>query len=243
MCSDEVKGRIHSFETFGAADGPGIRFVIFLQGCPLRCKFCQNRDTIPLRGGSEYTVAEVIEKALKCKPYMRASGNGGITVSGGEPLIQPEFVTKLFCEAHKNGMTTCLDTSGCVHITDSIRELLDHTDTVLLDIKHIDDEKCKKLIGMSNRNELRFARYLSDRGIDMWIRQVLIPGYTDNKEDLIKTRKFIDTLKTVKKVEVLPYHSLGKDKWYKLGLTYPLEGVPIPTDEQIKEARDILEKK
>ena len=173
---------------------------------------------------------------------MRASGNGGITVSGGEPLLQPEFVTELCKEAHKNGMTTCLDTSGCVHITDTIRELLEHTDTVLLDIKHIDDEKCKSLIGVSNKSELRFARYLSDRGIDIWIRQVLIPGYTDDREDLINTRKFIDTLKTVKKVEVLPYHNLGKDKWYKLGLTYPLEGVKTPTNEQIKEAEDILKK-
>ena len=240
--SGELRGRIHSFETFGAADGPGIRFIVFLQGCHLRCKFCQNRDTVPLKGGTEYTVSEVMEKALKCKPYMVASKEGGITVSGGEPLLQPEFVRELFIKAHENGMTTCLDTSGCLHLTDTIKEVLRHTDTVLLDIKHIVDDKCRALIGNSNKNELEFARYLSDNGIDMWIRQVLVPGYTDSIEDLVATRKFIDTLKTVKKVEVLPYHDMGKHKWYDMGITYPLEGVRTPTEEEIQKAKDILEK-
>lgn len=239
---ENIKGRIHSFETFGAVDGPGIRFIIFMQGCPLRCKYCHNRDTWDTKGGTEYTVDEVIEKALRCKPYMDASIGGGITVSGGEPLLQAKFVTKLFKGAHKKGMTTCLDTSGNFYIDQDIKELLNETDTVLLDIKHIDDEKCRKLTGFSNVNELNFAKYLSEHGIKMWIRQVLVPGYTDNVEDLKKTRAFIDTLKTVEKVEVIPYHDFGKDKWTKLGLKYPLEGVKAPTEDKIKVAKDILEK-
>ena len=240
---EEIKGRIHSFESFGAVDGPGIRYIIFMQGCPLRCKYCHNRDTWNINEGTEYNVSEVINKALKCKPYMLASEGGGITVSGGEPLLQAKFVTELFKEAHKNGITTCLDTAGSLVINDQIKELLKHTDTVLLDIKHIDEEKAKELTGMSNKNELEFAKYLSDNGIDMWIRQVLVPGYTDDVEDLKKTREFIDTLKTVKKVEVLPYHSFGKNKWTDMGYEYPLEGVEMPTKEQIKIAEEILVKK
>ncbi len=243
MEKSELKGRVHSFETFGAVDGPGIRFVVFMQGCPLRCKYCQNRDTWDLKGGTEYTVDEIIEKAKRCKPYMDATENGGITVSGGEPLLQAKFVTELFKEAHRFGMTTCLDTSGNFCIDDEIEELLKHTDYVLLDIKHIDADKCKKLTGFSNVNELDFARYLSSHKIKIWIRQVLVPGLTDDREDLIKTRKFIDSLKTVERVEVLPYHDLGKSKWIDLGLKYPLEGVPCPTAEQIKVAKEILEKR
>ena len=237
---EEIKGRIHSFETFGAADGPGIRFIVFMQGCPLKCKYCHNRDTWNIEDGKEYTVEEVIKRALKCKTYMDASNGGGITVSGGEPLLQAKFVTELFKEAHKNGMTTCLDTAGSLEVNDQIEELLEQTDTVLLDIKHIDEQKAIELTGMSNKNELEFAKYLSNNGIDMWIRQVLVPGYTDDEEDLKKTRKFIDTLKTVKKVEVLPYHDYGKGKWLELGLEYPLENVKMPSEEQIKKAEEIL---
>ncbi len=241
MDKSKLKGRVHSFETFGAVDGPGIRFVVFMQGCALRCKYCHNRDTWDIRGGSEYTVEEIIEKALRCKPYMDATDNGGITVSGGEPLLQAGFVTELFKAAHKAGMTTCLDTSGNYYIDEEIEELLRHTDYVLLDIKHIDAEKCRKLTGFSNVNELDFARYLSSHKIKIWIRQVLVPGYTDDEQDLIKTRQFIDTLKTVERVEVLPYHDYGRDKWTGLGLKYPLEGVKTPTREELEKARKILE--
>ena len=240
---EEIKGRIHSFETFGAVDGPGIRFIVFMQGCPLRCKYCHNRDTWDPNAGEEYTVQEVMEKAIKCKPYMIASEGGGITASGGEPLLQAKFVTELFKEAHKNGMTTCLDTAGSIAINDQIKELLSYTDTVLLDIKHIDEKKAIDLTGFSNKNELEFAKYLSDKGIDMWIRQVLVPGYTDDENDLKRTREFIDTLKTVKKVEVLPYHDFGKNKWTEMGFVYPLEGVKIPTKEQVNKAEEILVKK
>ena len=240
MSEDQLTGRIHSFETLGAVDGPGIRFIVFMQGCPLKCKYCHNRDTWDCNSGTKYTVQEVINKLMRCKPYIDASKDGGITVSGGEPLLQIDFVTKIFEEAHKLGMNTCLDTAGSIAINDKIKKLLAITDTVLLDIKHIDEEKSIDLTGVSNKNELDFARYLSDNGIDIWVRQVLIPGYTDNKEDLIKTRKFIDTLKTVKKVEVLPYHDFGKHKWIEMGLEYPLEGVPRPTEEQMEKAKKIL---
>jgi pyruvate formate lyase activating enzyme len=235
-----MKGRVHSFESFGAVDGPGIRFIVFLQGCHLQCKYCHNRDTWSEEVGTWYETDEVIEKALRVKPYMDFSKGGGITASGGEPLLQVPFVTELFQKAKENGMTTCLDTSGSVEITDDVKKLLSLTDTVLLDIKHIDEEKCIKLTGHSNKNELAFARYLSDNGIDMWIRQVLVPTYTDDENDLKRTREFIDTLKTVKRVEVLPYHDFGKSKWIDMGLAYPLEGVPIPTNEQVDKARKIL---
>ena len=237
---EEIKGKIHSFESLGAVDGPGIRYIIFMQGCPLKCKYCHNRDTWDINDGTEYSVSEVIEKALKCKPYMVASKGGGITVSGGEPLLQAKFVTELFKEAHKNGMTTCLDTAGSIAINDQIKELLSLTDTVLLDIKHIDEKKAIDLTGLSNKNELEFAKYLSDNGIDIWIRQVLVPGYTDNEDDLKRTKEFINTLKTVKKIEVLPYHDFGKNKWIELGYEYPLEGVRIPNNEEIKKAEKIL---
>lgn len=174
---EEIKGRVHSFETFGAVDGPGIRFVVFMQGCPLRCKYCHNRDTWDIKKGEEYTVSQIISKAKRCKPYMDASERGGITVSGGEPLLQAKFVTELFKEAHKNGMTTCLDTSGNMYIDEDVKALLKVTDIVLLDIKHIDEEKCRKLTGFSNVNELNFAKYLSEKGIKMWIRQVLVPRF------------------------------------------------------------------
>ena len=240
MSEEQLIGRIHSFETLGAVDGPGIRFIVFMQGCPLKCKYCHNRDTWDCNRGTKYTIQDVIKKLMRCKPYIDASKDGGITVSGGEPLLQVDFVTALFEEAHKLGMSTCLDTAGSIAINDKIKKLLSITDTVLLDIKHIDDKKAIDLTGVSNKNELDFAKYLSDNEIDIWIRQVLVPGYTDNAEDLIKTRKFIDSLKTVKKVEVLPYHDFGKQKWIEMGLEYPLEGVPRPTEEQIEKAKKIL---
>ena len=170
MSEEQLTGKIHSFETLGAVDGPGIRFIVFMQGCPLRCKYCQNRDTWDRNEGTKYSVDQVIKKILRCKPYIEASKDGGITVSGGEPLLQPDFVLELFKEVHKLGMSTCLDTSGNLPLTDKIKNVLEETDTVLLDIKHIDNEKSINLVGVSNKNELEFAKYVSDNGIDMWIR-------------------------------------------------------------------------
>ena len=238
----ELKGNVHSFESMGAVDGPGIRFIVFMQGCKLHCKYCQNRDTWSEDINKEYSVQEVVEKAIRTKPYMDSTG-GGVTVSGGEPLLQSDFLLELFKELKKQNISTCIDTAGSVVITNTIKELLKFTDLVLLDIKHINDEKCIELTGFSNKNELDFARYCSENDIPMWIRQVLVPEYTDDIKDLKQTRKFIDTLKNVKKVEILPYHNLGKQKWLNLGLKYPLENTRIPTNEEIKKAEEILVKR
>ena len=231
--------RIHSMESFGTVDGPGIRFVLFLQGCHLKCKYCHNRDTWDIKGGEEKTLEEIIEKIKNYKNYITISG-GGVTVTGGEPLLQVKFLIELFKELKKENIHTCIDTSGMVNITDDIKELLQYTDLVLLDIKHIDDEKCKNLVGVSNKKELEFARYLSHNNIKMWIRQVLVPGYTDDEKDLQKLKEFIGTLKTVEKVQILKYHNLGKHKWEKMGLRYELEGVREATIEDEERAKKIL---
>lgn len=233
-------GKIHSIETFGTVDGPGIRFVLFMQGCTLKCKFCHNRDTWEIHSGDEYTVFELIDQILRYKTYMDNSG-GGVTVSGGEPLLQTDFLIDLFRRLKKHKIHTAIDTSGIIPINDNIKELLSLTDLVLLDIKHIDNEKCIDLTGFSNKNTLNFARYLSDNNIPIWIRQVLVPGITDDAEDLKKLKVFIDSLNSVKRVEILPYHDMGKFKWKELGEIYPLENTPLPTKEQIDKAKAILE--
>ncbi len=236
---EQIKGRIHSFESFGTVDGPGIRYVVFMQGCPLKCKFCHNRDTWEINAGEEYSVKEVVDKILRAKPFIDES-NGGVTISGGEPLLQADFLIELFKKLKENNIHTAIDTAGSLALNNTIKELLKYTDLVLLDIKHIDEKKCIDLTGLSNKNELDLAKYLSSINKPMWIRQVLVPGITDDKFDLIKTREFINDLKTVEKVEVLPYHNLGKQKWIELGLEYPLENTPIPTREQVKQAEEIL---
>lgn len=231
--------RIHSFESFGAVDGPGIRFVIFMQGCSLKCKYCHNRDTWSLNSGMEYTVQELISKISRYKNYFEVTG-GGITVSGGEPLLQLLFLIDFFTELKKLGIHTAVDTSGSFSITDDLKKLIDLTDLFLLDIKCINDEICKDLTGFSNQRELEFARYLSKNNKDMWIRQVLIPGITDNEDDLKNLKNFISELNTVKKVEILPYHDLGKYKWQKLGCPYELEGVPSATSKDVNRSKQIL---
>ena len=232
--------KVHSIESFGTVDGPGIRFVLFLQGCNLQCKYCHNRDTWDINGGEYKSLDEIVEKIKKYKNYIIPSG-GGITVTGGEPLLQVKFLIELFKKMKQEGITTCIDTSGMVNITQDIKELLQYTDLVLLDIKHIDDEKCKKLVGTSNKKELEFAKYLSENNIKMWIRQVIVPGYTDDEKDLIRLKEFIKTLKTVEKVQLLPYHDMGKFKWEKLGQKYELENVRQANDDDIKRAKKILE--
>ena len=232
--------KVHSIESFGTVDGPGIRFVLFLQGCHLQCKYCHNRDTWDINGGEYKSLDEIVEKIKKYKNYIIPSG-GGITVTGGEPLLQVKFLIELFKKVKQEGITTCIDTSGMVNITTDIKELLQYTDLVLLDIKHIDDEKCKQLVGTSNKKEIEFAKYLSENNIKMWIRQVIVPGYTDNENDLIKLKEFLKTLKTVEKVQLLPYHDMGKFKWEKLGQKYELENVRQANDDDIKRAKEILE--
>lgn len=244
-----MDAKIHSIETFGLVDGPGVRYVLFLQGCNMRCKYCHNPETWSF-DDAKFTVSakDAFNKAYKYKNYWRKNGkpNGGITVSGGEPLLQIDFVTEFFKLAKEKGVHTTLDSSGSAFTREEpffskFNELLKYTDLVMLDIKHIDDEEHKKLTGHTNKNILDCARYLSEQGIPMWIRHVLVPGITDNDEYLKKTREFIDTLDTVMKVEVLPYHTLGEYKWKELGIPYKLEGVEPPTEERIQNAKKILE--
>lgn len=231
--------KVHSIESFGTVDGPGIRFVLFLQGCHLQCKYCHNRDTWDINGGEYRTLDDILEKIRRYKNYMILSG-GGVTVTGGEPLLQVKFLIELFKKLKAEGIHTCIDTSGIVAITDDIKEVLKYTDLVLLDIKHIDDEKCKKLVGVSNKRELEFAQYLSENNIKIWIRQVLVPGYTDDEQDLLKLKKFIKSLKTVENIQILPYHNMGKYKWEKLGLKYELENVRQANQDDVDRAKKIL---
>ena len=230
--------KIHSIESFGTVDGPGIRFVLFLQGCHLQCKYCHNRDTWNMNGGEYKSLDDIFEKIMKYKNYIYP--NGGVTVTGGEPLLQVKFLIKLFEKLKKENIHTCVDTSGMVALTPDIKRLLSLTDLVLLDIKHIDSEKCKNLVCSGNEKELAFAHYLSENNIHMWIRQVLVPGYTDDEQDLLKLKNFIDSLNTVDKVEVLPYHDMGRYKWEKLGLKYELDGVRVANDDDVKRAKKIL---
>lgn len=235
----ELYGSVHSFETFGTVDGPGIRFVVFMQGCPLRCLYCHNRDTWDPSGGKQYTVDEIIDQVSKYMNYIKASG-GGITVTGGEPVLQADFVAELFKRCREIGVHTALDTSGFADIG-RVRELLSYTDLILLDIKHAVEEKHRTITGVGNEKIRNFARYAAQNGIPIWIRYVLVPGYTDGEEDLRPAAEFIRQLDTVEKIEVLPYHSMGAFKWEKLGQKYPLEGVESPTEEQVKRAKEILE--
>lgn len=231
--------RIHSIESFGTVDGPGIRFVIFMQGCALKCKYCHNRDTWDINGGNLTSVDELLDKIERYKAYILPSG-GGVTVTGGEPLLQAKFLITLFKELKKRKIPTAIDTSGMVDITEDIKELLSLTDLVLLDIKHINNEKCKDLVGFSNKKELEFARYLNDNNIPVWIRQVIVPGITDDENDLKELKNFINSLSNVQKVELMPYHELGKFKWENLGFDYQLDGVPAATNEDIERVKRIL---
>lgn len=231
--------RIHSIESFGTVDGPGIRFVVFMQGCALKCKYCHNRDTWDINAGNLMSVDELLDKIERYKAYILPSG-GGVTVTGGEPLLQAKFLITLFRELRKRNIPTAIDTSGMVDITEDIKELLSLTDLVLLDIKHINDEKCKDLVGFSNKKELEFAKYLNDNNIPVWIRQVIVPGITDDENDLKELKNFINSLSNVQKVELMPYHELGKFKWENLGFDYQLDGVPSATSEDIEKVKRIL---
>ena len=236
---NNLNARVHSVESFGTVDGPGIRFVLFLQGCPLKCKYCHNRDTWETHAGTVRTLTDILDEIKRYLPYFNTS-HGGVTVSGGEPLLQAKFVTELFKELHKLNIHVALDTAGSLPITKEIEDLLAVTDLVLLDIKHINNEKAINLTSHSNTNNLNFARYLDEHHIPMWIRQVIVPGYTDGEDDLKELKKFIDSLSNVTKVELLPYHNLGEYKWENLGEIYPLKDVMPPTEEQMNFAKKIL---
>ena len=231
-------GRIHSIETFGTVDGPGIRYIVFLQGCPLRCRYCHNRDTWDTTKGIVKSAEEIIQDVVKYKTYFDASG-GGLTLSGGEPTLQVEFSTALFRLAKEKNIHTCLDTSGYTEIS-KIKKLLEFTDLVLLDIKHTDPKTSTWLTGHDSNNAIKLARYLSERNIPIWLRHVLVPGVTDDKENIIALAKLIRSLTNIEKFEFLPYHTMGVYKWKELDGEYGLEGIREANERDIGEAKKLL---
>lgn len=235
-----IKGRIHSTESFGTVDGPGVRFVVFFQGCPFRCRYCHNPDTWDFSGGREATADELMKEYDSYKEFLKT---GGITATGGEPLAQPEFLAELFRLAKERGVHTCLDTSAGCYDPDShsrIDEALKYTDLVMLDIKHIDDEAHKQLTGHTNRNILAFAEHIRELGIPVWIRHVVVPGITDDRDELFRLGEYLATLKNIKALDVLPYHDMAKSKYEQLGIPYPLPDTPPLTKEQAIAAREII---
>ena len=238
-----LEGWVHSTETFGTADGPGIRYVLFLSGCPMRCQYCHNPDTWTTKDADWQTADEVLKKALRYKNYW--GEKGGITVSGGEPLLQIDFLIELFRKAKKNGVHTTLDTSGNPFTREEpyfskFNELMKYTDLLLLDIKLIDDKAHRELTGCTNENILDLARYLDEIGKPVWIRHVLVPERSDYDEYLIRLDEFLHSLHNVQRVEVLPYHTLGVFKWETLGIPYKLEGINPPTKERVENANKLL---
>lgn len=238
-----MKGYIHSTESFGTVDGPGIRYVIFMQGCPMRCKYCHNPDTWELNKGKVMEVDEILKEYQSYLPYLK---DGGITATGGEPLMQMDFIIELFEKAKEQGIHTCLDTSGITfHDSNSVQlekfnRLLKVTDLVLLDLKHIDSKMHLDLTGHPNDQILRFAAYLDEKQVPVWIRHVVVPTITDNKEYLEALGYFIGGLSNIKALDVLPYHDLGKVKYEEMGMEYPLSHIEPLANSQAEQARNII---
>ena len=240
-----MTGYIHSKESFGTVDGPGIRYVLFMQGCPMRCLYCHNPDTWEVGKGNKITPEEVLQEFNKNRSFYN---KGGITVTGGEPLLQVDFLTELFMKAKKNNIHTCIDTSGITYNPDNtayirkLDELMKYTDLIMLDIKHIDNESHKELTGKDNHRILEFAKYIESKKIPVWIRHIIVEGYTDKPEDLIKLGEFIGTLKNLKALDVLPYHTMGVNKYKELGIAYPLEGMEaLPMGKAVEAKKNILD--
>ena len=235
-----ILGNIHSIESCGTVDGPGIRFVVFTQGCPLRCQYCHNPDTWDYKGeANQMSADEILAQYEGVKEFC----GGGITVTGGEPLVQIDFVTELFKKAREKGIHTALDTSGLLFSkdnTEKMDELLKYTSLVLLDIKHIDEEEHKKLTKHSNKNILEFAKYLSDNKKPMWVRHVVVPNITLKEEYLTRLGEFLGTLQNIAALDVLPYHDMAIPKYENLGIEYPLKGVPPLSHEDAMKARNII---
>ncbi len=238
-----VKGYVHSTESFGTVDGPGIRFVIFLSGCPMRCLYCHNPDTWEMKSGREMTADEVLAEYDEVKTIIR---NGGITATGGEPLLQTEFLTELFSKAKARGIDTCIDTSGITFDAENQKriaetdDLMEVTDLVLLDIKHIDDTEHKKLTGHGNERVLNFLDYLSRKNKPVWIRHVVVPGITLNDKYLEQLGFEIGHYRNIKALDILPYHDMGKAKYAELNMEYPLKGTEPATKEQAHHAREVI---
>lgn len=238
-----MNGYIHSFETFGTVDGPGVRFVVFFQGCPMRCLYCHNPDTWNINDGQQYSAEEIIDKIKRNLPFYTS---GGITASGGEPMMQIDFLIELFELAKENNIHTCLDTSGAVYdssnmeLMEKIEKLSTLCDLVMLDIKHIDDDEHKKLTHHTNKNILEFAKFLDNRNVKLRIRHVIVPEITNKEEQLARLGKFLKDFKNIEKIEVLPYHTLGKAKYENMGMEYPLGDTPQLSDKDAKHALEII---
>ncbi len=239
-----MKGYIHSKESFGTVDGPGIRYVLFMQGCPMRCQYCHNPDTWEVGCGTEITVDEIISEYKKNESFYK---NGGITVTGGEPLLQVDFLIELFSAAKKKGIHTCIDTSGITYSPTNeeyiakLDKLMALTDLVMLDIKHIDAEKHKVVTGKDNKNILGFAKYLDEKKVPLWVRHVVVPTLTDDPEYHEKLGEFLGTLRNLKALDVLPYHTMGANKYEELGIEYPLKGIEaLPKSEAVKAKAAIM---
>lgn len=238
-----MQGRIHSLESFGTVDGPGTRFVVFVQGCPMRCAYCHNPDTWEMNAGTLMEPSYIIEQYERNKPFYKG---GGITVTGGEPLMQVDFLIDLFTLAKEKDIHTCIDTSGIAFNPENAKllEKLDHlmtlTDLVMLDIKHIDPEKHQELTAQSNTNILRFVHYLNEKNVDMWIRHVVVPGITDDEKYLFDLGYFIGQFKNLKALDVLPYHTMGESKYEKLGIPYKLKGVPAMDKTKLLEKKQAI---
>ena len=238
-----MKGYIHSIESFGTVDGPGLRFVVFFQGCPMRCQYCHNPDTWQPNTGTEMTVEDIMAKFRRNKSFYTS---GGITVTGGEPLLQIDFLTELFRQAKSEGVHTCIDTSGITYnpanqeYMKKLDILMEYTDLIMLDIKHIDEEKHRALTAQSNKNILEFVKYLDAKKIQLWVRHVVVPTVTDDPVYWEKLGRFMATVSNIKALDVLPYHTMGVKKYQELGIEYPLEGIPARDKELARKAREVI---
>ena len=238
-----MQGRIHSLESFGTVDGPGVRYVVFVQGCPMRCAYCHNPDTWAMNGGTMMEPSYIIEQYERNKGFYNG---GGLTVTGGEPLMQVDFLIDLFTLAKEKGIHTCIDSSGIAfkpgntEFIAKLDRLMKLTDLVMLDIKHINPDKHKELTSQPNDGILAFCSYLNDRNVDMWIRHVVVPGITDDEKYLFELGYFIGQFQNLKALDVLPYHTMGEAKYEKLGIDYKLKGVPAMDKEKVVEKKQII---
>ena len=233
-----MKGFIHSVETFGAVDGPGIRYVIFMQGCPIRCQYCHNPDTWKVCGGTKISISKIVKDI---KPYLNYIKNGGVTISGGEPLLQADFVYKLIKKLHKIGVSVAIDTAGSLPL-DKTKKAIDESDMLLLDIKALDDDVHKKVTGTSNKNMFETLNYCEKSNKPVWVRHVVVPGLTYDEEKLEELAKFLVNYKCVKNIELIGFHKMGEFKWKELCLDYKLYNTPEASKEQMKTAKQIFKK-
>ncbi|CAI3942166.1 Pyruvate-formate lyase-activating enzyme (PflA) (PDB:3CAN) [Commensalibacter communis] len=240
MSAELITGRIHSVESFGTVDGDGIRFIVFVQGCLMQCLYCHNPDALDIKGGKIVTVPELMKEIVTYKSFLQPNG-GGVTASGGEAVLQAKFITELFKAAHQEQLTTCLDTNGYVRdYNQGIIDLVNESDLVMLDLKQMNDDIHRKLTGISNQHAKRFAEYLHQQNQRTWIRYVIVPGWTDDDESAHLLGQFTKEMDNVERIEMLPFHQMGANKWKTLGKEYKLEGVEPPSAETLKRLQSIL---